>query len=175
MGGGTPAATGPPKYQYLNKGYADPLAQEIAKKYMHDPNVRTSMWNPAGPDDEYRQLSALSQAYNRNGLDSSYQDPLNPTNWRASGVYTQDQADKMKAEYVNRGGLGTYEQLAFTNPKDVGAPYNATTGGPVGTDTWEGIQAKLGYKGAVAPTTAPAGGTGSSNSLSPDVLKKMWR
>jgi hypothetical protein len=174
--GATTTAGKPPAYQYVNKGWSDPLAQEIAKKYLHDPTTRTSMWNPAGADDAYRRLKGLSDMYHVGGATAgAYQDPLDPKNWRQSGVYTGDQAQKMKEEYVNRGGLGTYEQLAFTNPKDIGAPYQTATGGPVGTDTWEGIQAKLGYKGATAPPTTPAGGVGSSFSLNPSVLSKMWR
>jgi hypothetical protein len=155
------AAAKPSGYQYLNKGWTDPLAQEIAKKYLYRPTTRTSMWNPAGPNDSYRRLSELSAAYHRGGASGGgYQDPLDPKNWRQSGVYTGEQADKMKQEYISRGGLGTYEQLAATNPSTIGWPTDAAGNPLPKLDTTTG-------------KTLTA--SGSSFSLAPEVLAKMWR
>src|SRR4029077_5865177 len=81
----TASSTG---YQYLNKGWQDPLAQEISKKYLINPNNRPTVWSPEGPNDSYRQLKGLSNMYHAGGSSGGgYRDPLDPKNWQASGVW----------------------------------------------------------------------------------------
>ena len=138
------------QYQYLNKGWEDPLAQDIAKQYLRQPGLRTSMWNPAGENDAYRQLSELSAGYHQGGSSGGgYIDPLDPKNFSTGGVYSADTAQKMRDEYISRGGLGTAEQLAGTY--------------------------KTPEQKAAADALAKVGGSGSSFALGEDVLNKMWR
>ena len=144
-------------YQYAgSKGYQDPLAQELYKKY--NPGITNSQGAWAS---NYDQLMKLSTGYgNLPGGGGNYIDPLNPRNWGAGA---------MKDEYLQRGGLGTYEQQA-QYPGATNWPSDAA-GNPLPRLNMQTGQAESIVPGA----PAPGAGSGSTNMLSPDVLKKMWR
>jgi hypothetical protein len=147
-----PTKTNP--YQYAGKaGYKDPLAQELYQKY--NPNLTRSQ----GPwSSGYDQLMNLSKGYEN--TTTNYIDPLNPRNW---------QAGAMKDEYLQQGGLGTYEQQA-AYPGATNWPMDAQ-GNPLPRMNMQTGQAE-----SIVPGAPPPGaGSGSSFSLSPDILSKMWR
>ena len=150
----TPTATKTNPYQYAGKaGYKDPLAQELYQKY--NPGLTTSR----GPwSSGYDQLMNLSKGYE--GTTTNYIDPLNPRNWGAGA---------MKDEYLQRGGLGTFEQQA-AYPGATNWPSDAA-GNPLPQMNMQTGQPQSIVPGAPAPSV----GSGSSNSLSPDILRKMWR
>jgi hypothetical protein len=152
----TPAATTTKTnpYQYAGAaGYKDPLAQELYKKYNPGITGSQGQWGS-----NWDQLMKLSQGYE--GTTTNYIDPLNPRNWGAGG---------MKDEYLKRGGLGTYEQQA-QYPGATNWPMDAA-GNPLPR-----MNMQTGKAESIVPGAPPiSGGSGSSNSLSPDVLKKMWR
>jgi|SRR5580765_652775 len=161
----TTAATAAKKtnpYQYAGKaGYKDPLAQELYQKYNPRSTISRGPWSSG-----FDQLMNLSKSYEN--TTTNYIDPLNPRNWGAGA---------MKDEYLQRGGLGTYEQQA-QYPGATNWPTDAS-GNPLPrlnlqTGAQEYPQATGGW-GTTTPTGGIAGGTGSTNSLSSDVLSKMWR
>jgi hypothetical protein len=147
------AATKTNPYPYAGKGagYQDPLAQELYKKY-------TPGMNTKGGPEAFNTLMELSKGYA--GTSTNYIDPLNPGNWGAG---------PMKNEYLQRGGLGTYEQQA-QYPGATNWPMDAS-GNPLPRLNMQTGQAESIVPGA----PAPGAGSGSTNSLSPDILKKMWR
>jgi hypothetical protein len=163
FGGQTSVATQPTAatatktnpYQYAgSKGYQDPLAQELYKKYNPGTTQGQGVWGS-----NYDQLMKLSQGYDAAGS-GNYIDPLNPRNWGAGA---------MKDEYMQRGGLGTYEQQA-QYPGATNWPMDAQ-GNPLPRLNMQTGQAESIVPGAPAPSA----GSGSTNSLSPDILQKMWR
>jgi hypothetical protein len=101
----------------------------------------------------------------------SYHNPMDPKEW--GGSVRGSDVDKMKEAYLAAGGQGTYDQLAATNPKAVGWPTDAA-GNPLPK-----MDMATGKTLAANPQTgawAPGGGgSGSSFSLNPAVLQKMWR
>jgi hypothetical protein len=153
----TPAATATKTnpYQYTGKaGYKDPLAQELYKKYNPGMTTGRGPWSSG-----FDQLMNLSRGYEN--APTNYIDPLNPRNWGAGA---------MKDEYLKAGGLGTYEQQA-QYPGATNWPMDAS-GNPLPRMTSTGALESPGPTGAVA---AASGGSGSSMSLNPEILKKMWR
>lgn len=156
----TPAATANTKknpYQYAGQaGVNDPLAQELYKKYTPGTTQGQGAWRS-----NYDVLSELSRGYAAQpGGGGAYIDPLSPRNWGAGA---------MKDEYLQRGGLGTYEQQA-QYPGATNWPMDAS-GNPLPKMNMQTGQAESIVPGA----PPPSGGSGSTNSLSPDILKKMWR
>lgn len=144
-------------YQYAgSKGYQDPLAQDLYKKYNPGVTQGQGQWGS-----NYDQLMKLSSMYaNAPGGGGNYIDPLNPRNW---------QAGAMKDEYLQQGGLGTFEQQA-QYPGATNWPMDAS-GNPLPR-----LNMQTGQKESIVPGAPPvSAGSGSSNSLSPDILKKMWR
>lgn len=158
--GGTASATAAKKtnpYQYAGAaGYKDPLAQELYQKY--NPGITRSQgqWGS-----NWDQLMKLSQGYaSQPGGGGGYIDPLNPRNWGAGA---------MKDEYLQRGGLGTYEQQA-QYPGATNWPMDAS-GNPLPR-----LNTQTGQAESIVPGAPPiSGGSGSTNMLSSDILKKMWR
>ena len=153
----TPAAKTNP-YQYAGAaGYKDPLAQELYQKYNPGITGSQGQWGS-----NWYQLMKLSQGYANlpGGGGGNYIDPLNPRNWGAGA---------MKNEYLQRGGLGTYEQQA-QYPGATNWPMDAS-GNPLPR-----MNMQTGKAESIVPGAPPPGvGSGSSVSLSPEVLKKMWR
>lgn len=144
-------------YQYAGQaGVNDPLAQELYKKYNPGITQGQGAWGS-----NYDVLSELSQRYAAQpGGGGGYRDPLNPRNWGAGA---------MKDEYMQRGGLGTYEQQA-AYPGATNWPSDAS-GNPLPR-----LNMQTGQKESIVPGAPPPGvGSGSMNSLAPDVLSKMWR
>jgi hypothetical protein len=144
-------------YQYAgSKGYQDPLAQELYQKYNPGITKSQGQWGS-----NWDQLTKLSESYaNLPGGGGNYIDPLNPRNWGAGA---------MKDEYLQRGGLGTYEQQA-QYPGATNWPMDAS-GNPLPR-----MNPQTGTVESIVPGAPPIGaGSGSSNALSADILSKMWR
>jgi|SRR5580765_3542091 hypothetical protein len=164
--GGTSAATGsaaPAKaapYKYTGQGWNDPLAQEVYQKYAFGGSLSP----------EFVQKSAAdSNAYI--GHAGGYHSPMDPKEW--GGSQRGDQVNKMINEYRTRGGQGLYDQQAATNPGAVGWPTDVS-GNPL--PKYSSDMTKVLQPNAATGQWAPGtGGSGSTNTLSPDVLKKMWR
>lgn len=144
-------------YQYAGSaGYKDPLGQELYQKYNPGITKSQGQWGS-----NWDQLMKLSQGYaSQPGGGGNYIDPLNPRNWGAGA---------MKDEYLSRGGLGTYEQQA-QYPGATNWPMDAS-GNPLPR-----MNMQTGTAESIVPGAPPVGaGSGSTNTLSPDILKKMWR
>jgi hypothetical protein len=154
----TAAKTNP--YKYAGQGWNDPLAQQIYKEFA-----------PVGGN-AANQVSLLlrgNEAYAPGGIGAgvNYNNPLDPKTW--GGSERGDVYDRMKAEYLKRGGQGTYEQQA-QYPGATNWPMDAS-GNPLPR-----MNMQTGKAESIVPGAPPPGvGSGSSMSLSPDVLKKMWR
>lgn len=156
----TTTAAKAPAYKYAGQGWNDPLAQQMYQKYAFGGSLSPNIIG---------QLSGPSQqAYVGSG---GYHNPMDPKEW--GGSVRGDEVDQMKAAYLAAGGQGTYDQLAATNPKSVGWPTDAA-GNPLGrmNPTTGATEMPNAATGVWAPGT---GGSGSSNTLSSDILSKMWR
>ena len=153
-----------PKYAYEGKGWQDPLAQEIAKKYLYSPFMAKN-YSKSYPDAGNKSFNRYlaSAKWNQERLDegkmTGYNSPLDPKNWVAGGVWQQRggkpindyqtnpyhfDADLARQEYIDRGGLGLPKEMY---PEKYQAQIKAD---------------KLAAQG-------------SSHSLSPEVMNKMWR
>jgi hypothetical protein len=163
--GGTSAATAATPaastaYKYLGQGWNDPLAQQMYQKY--------AFGGKLSPGAISRLSGPATQAYVGSG---NYHNPMDPKEW--GGSVRGAEVDAMKAAYLAAGGQGTYDQLAATNPKAVGWPTDAA-GNPLGrmNPTTGATEMPNAATGAWAPGS---GGSGSTNTLAPEILQKMWR
>jgi len=157
----TPTTAGKPaSYKYAGQGWNDPLAQEVYQKYAFGGRLSPGFVQKSAAD---------SNAYI--GHAGGFHSPMDPKEW--GGSQRGSDVNKMIDEYRARGGQGLYDQQAATNPSAVGWPTDAA-GNPLPK-----MDMTTGKTLAANPQTGawgPGGvGSGSSFSLSPDVLSKMWR
>jgi hypothetical protein len=124
-------------------------------------------WEPA-----YDTMVYLSDAYDEAG--GNFKSTFDPGNWGTvfRGQEMTDVADAYKA------AGGTYYNQ-FTPAQNAGVPYNAATGeaAPV-MNMQTGVPETPQFDATgkvIGQTPTPVGGSGSSHSLSPDVINKMWR
>jgi hypothetical protein len=180
-----PAA--PAGYEYLGRGSEDPIAQRVVKQFGGG-EVGSSPygeWAATAP-----RVPGKRPGFDWLPIERSSSGPyisVDPSTWgtRNSGSLYED----MKRAYVEQGGMGTYEQLAVTNPAAVGRPYVTATGKPAPvfnaqtgmseTPTLEGIQwgwnPQLTPEQTAAKRQAAVAAQGSLHTLAPEVINKMWR
>ena len=163
------AAAKPAPYKYAGQGWNDPLAQQMYLKYAFGgrPGAISS--------DTVSRLAHMGDVSGSGTGGVAYHNPMDPKEW--GGSVRGADVDAMKAAYLAAGGQGTYDQLAATSPKSVGWPTDAS-GNPLpraGGSGPEYPQAAGGWSTTMTSGGLPAGGSGSSFSLSPEVLRKMWR
>src|SRR5258708_4166405 len=154
-------------YEYGGQGWNDPVAQSVMKDYFS-----TAKWDTGSAPGMYDQSMNIAQAYNdKPGVLHS---PLDPASWGTTyrGQEYTDIADKYKA------AGGTYFNQ-FTPAQQAGVPYYAATGQPAPVMN---MQRGVAETPTVSPTgkvrgqtPTPVGGTGSYNTLAPDVVNRMWR
>lgn len=172
--GATSVAATPPTalsqttpYEYAGHGSQDPIARQVMKDYWSTP-----MWGGPGGT-TYDTNAYLADAYDK-AAGANFNSPLNPSTW-GTVFKGQDYAD-IAEKYKAAGG--TYFDQ-FTPAQQAGVPYNAATGEatPVmNMQTGVPETPTFGPTGKVTgQTPTPVGGTGSYNTLGPDVINKMWR
>jgi hypothetical protein len=171
MGTSTPASTSTADtYKYKGQGWNDPLAQQMYLKYAFGgrPGAISS--------DTVSRLAHMGDVSGSGTGGVSYHNPMDPKEWGGS-VRGQD-VENMKAAYLAAGGQGTYDQLAATDPKSVGWPTDAA-GNPLpkmgSTGQTLYPSGSQGFQPPASGSAQAMGGSGSTNSLSPEILKKMWR
>jgi hypothetical protein len=167
----TAAAAKPVPYKYAGQGWNDPLAQQMYQKYAFGGRISPNLVG------QLAHMGDVESAGSSGGV--AYHNPLDPKEW--GGSIRGDDVEKMKAAYLAAGGQGTYDQLAATNPTSVGWPTD-TGGNPLPKMDLSGGKVQTLYPSGAQGFQPPApgsvqamGGSGSMNSLSPDILKKMWR
>jgi hypothetical protein len=142
-------------YEYAGQGWNDPVAQQVMQNYYAS--------TPGYSAGTYDQLRGMAEAGSTPGV--QYNTPLDPSTWGT--VYKGPDYDRLAQEYKAAGGTYYGSQ---TPAQQAGAPYYAATGEPAPV-----MNMATGMAENPLTKQPMSGGSGSSHTLSPDILSKMWR
>lgn len=146
-------------YEYANTPWNDPVAQSTMKSWYENPAhgfTQESQWNPGGGTGFYERSLANAKAYDT--TPGVYHSEIDPAR------FTPEQ----KEAYIAGGGTYYGSQ---TPAQAAGVPYFAATGEPAPVmNMATGVA-----ENPLTKQPMQVGGTGSFNTLAPDVINRMWR
>jgi len=140
-------------------GWQDPIAAEVGRKYFGGIQA-----TGGGGGNLYDKYVNEADTYS-SGKYGGYMSPLDPMKWGSGGYGFEPQ---MKADYIAAGGKAFEQAPTAPGMALPGQPYNAATGMAAPVMSATGVP--------VNPNTGQfAGSVGSSHTLNPNIINRMWR